>query len=243
MGTEEEFDPRPLLEQITAATEEFLASAAGLSDADVREPSLLPGWSRGHVLTHVARNADGGGRLLSWARTGIEAAEYPSKEARAGEIEAGAGRGAAQLLADVRESADRFAAQYARMPAEAWRAIVRWTDGQEHPAARAADARLAEVVVHHVDLGAAYTPAQWPDSFTQDMFGRVVGAFAKREEAPAMRLHDVGDDTWHEIGDSPTPLVVHGGRTWLLAWLMGRSPGTGLTTDDGAALPAPPFLY
>jgi maleylpyruvate isomerase len=28
-------------------------------EADVRAPSLLPGWTRGHVLSHIARNADG----------------------------------------------------------------------------------------------------------------------------------------------------------------------------------------
>ena len=31
---------------------------AGLADDDVRAPSLLPGWSVGHVLNHIARNAD-----------------------------------------------------------------------------------------------------------------------------------------------------------------------------------------
>ncbi|MEV0474381.1 maleylpyruvate isomerase N-terminal domain-containing protein, partial [Streptomyces prunicolor] len=27
-------------------------------NASVAEPSRLPGWSRGHVLAHLARNAD-----------------------------------------------------------------------------------------------------------------------------------------------------------------------------------------
>ena len=30
-----------------------------LTDEQVRSPFLLPGWSVGHVLTHLARNADG----------------------------------------------------------------------------------------------------------------------------------------------------------------------------------------
>ncbi|MFI9324466.1 maleylpyruvate isomerase N-terminal domain-containing protein [Kitasatospora aureofaciens] len=54
-----------------AATGLLLRTAARLCDAGVRAPSLLPGWSRGHVLTHLARNADGGRRLPSWARTGV----------------------------------------------------------------------------------------------------------------------------------------------------------------------------
>jgi maleylpyruvate isomerase len=85
------------LAEITTATRALLATAAKLDDDDVRAPSLLPGWTRGHVLTHVARNADGGTRLLTWARTGAESYEYPSLEARAAEIEDGAGRPATDL--------------------------------------------------------------------------------------------------------------------------------------------------
>ncbi|MEV7393377.1 maleylpyruvate isomerase N-terminal domain-containing protein, partial [Streptomyces sp. NPDC091215] len=58
------FDPATTLDQINAATGHLLETAARFTDADVRAPSLLPGWSRGHVLTHVARNADGGRNLL-----------------------------------------------------------------------------------------------------------------------------------------------------------------------------------
>jgi maleylpyruvate isomerase len=85
----------------------------------MRISSLLPGWTRGHVLTHLARNADGGSRLLTWARTGTPSAEYPSLEARATQIEAGAGRSAAELVADARASAEGFAVEYSRMPADA----------------------------------------------------------------------------------------------------------------------------
>lgn len=75
-------EPTALLTRITTATEHLLTTTATLSDADMHDPSLLPGWSRGHVLTHLARNADGGTRLLTWARTGTPSAEYPSLEAR-----------------------------------------------------------------------------------------------------------------------------------------------------------------
>jgi uncharacterized protein (TIGR03083 family) len=174
MTADHEFDPADVLDQIVAASERLLDTTARLSDADVRAPSLLPGWSRGHVLTHLARNADGGSNLLVWARTGVETPEYPSMAARAEQIEAGAGRRAEVLLADVCHSAARFAAEYARMPEQAWNRIVRWTGGTEHPAARAADSRLCEVLVHHVDLGAAYTPAQWPVHGRRKRFRHII---------------------------------------------------------------------
>jgi maleylpyruvate isomerase len=128
-----EFDPAAVRAEIEAATGQVLATAARFTDEDVRAPSLLPDWTRGHVLTHLARNADGGRRLLSWARTGMETPEYPSAAARAAEIEAGAGRCAAELEADLGESADLFAEEYRRMPAEAWTRTVRWTGGGNAP--------------------------------------------------------------------------------------------------------------
>ena len=239
----EEFDPAAVLDQITAATEDLMRTAARFTDADVSAPSLLPDWSRGHVLTHLARNADGGRRLLIWARTGTETAEYPSLEARAAQIEEGAGRGAAELLADVRDSAAAFEAEYRSMPPEAWNRIVRWTRGQQRPAARAADSRLSEVLVHHADLDAGYTPAQWPADFVRTMLGRVAASFTAREDAPAMRLYATDTDTEYEIGGARPAPVIHGPQSSLLAWLMGRSQGADLPVHGAAGLPEPPFLY
>nr|WP_254126579.1 maleylpyruvate isomerase N-terminal domain-containing protein [Amycolatopsis sp. CA-230715] len=41
------------------AAERLPRSVRRLGDADVRAPSALPGWSRAHVLAHLARHADG----------------------------------------------------------------------------------------------------------------------------------------------------------------------------------------
>ncbi|TWV32636.1 maleylpyruvate isomerase family mycothiol-dependent enzyme [Streptomyces misionensis] len=229
--------------RITAATDHLLRTASRFTDADVRAPSLLPDWSRGHVLTHLARNADGGRHLLTWARTGTETPEYPSLAARAEQIESGAGRGAAGLLADLRESATAFEAEYRRMPPEAWHRIVRWTRGQERPAARAAESRLCEVLVHHADLDAGYTPADWPADFVRTMLGRVVASFGARADAPALRLRATDTGTGYVIGTERTAPAVHGPQSSLLAWLMGRSPGADLAVHGARTLPEPPFLY
>ncbi|WP_333769162.1 maleylpyruvate isomerase N-terminal domain-containing protein [Streptomyces sp. IBSBF 2435] len=111
-----DLDPSAALDRIAAATGHLLLAAEQSTEAGVRGPSLLPGWSRGHVLTHLARNADGGRHLLFWARTGVETPEYPSPAARAEQIEAGAGPGAAALVAGLRDSSARFAEEYRRMP-------------------------------------------------------------------------------------------------------------------------------
>ena len=233
------FEPRTVLGEITAATEQLLSTAAVFEDADVRQPSLLPGWSRGHVLTHLARNADGGTRILTWARTGTEVREYPSMRARAAEIEAGHGRPARELFADVRDSAARFADAYQAMPDEAWHRVVRWTSGKERPAHRAADSRLTELLVHHVDLRSGFHPGDWPADFVETTLATVVSAYAARDHVPDLRLTATDTGRHYRLGGPRVARVIEGSPVSLLAWLLGRSDGA----DLGDSLPELPFLY
>jgi uncharacterized protein (TIGR03083 family) len=91
------------LARVSESTDRLLATADALTDAQAAAASRLTGWTRGHVLTHLARNADGFRNLLAWAATGDETPMYPSEEARDRAIETGAGRPAAELAADLRE--------------------------------------------------------------------------------------------------------------------------------------------
>src|SRR5215469_10907773 len=107
---------KELRHAIDDATGRLLQTTARLSDAQARAPSLLPGWSRGHVLTHVARNADGLGNLLTWARTGVKTPQYPSLAAREAEIEAGADRPVDELTEDLAASAAVFSERARALP-------------------------------------------------------------------------------------------------------------------------------
>ena len=225
------------LDRLAAATERVLVTATALSDAQAREPSLLPGWSRGHVLTHIARNADGMVNLLRWARTGTPAPMYASAESRAADIEAGAGRPAADLAADVRESAAALAAEAASMPDDAWRAQVRALRGPGFPALGVLDRRLSEVEIHHVDLAAGYASGDWPADFVADALHRVAGSFTGRDDAPCCLVWAESAPHGYRIGPAGTaspPVVVRGQPAALLAWLLGRGSGAGLQASDQA---------
>jgi maleylpyruvate isomerase len=232
------YDPLALSVEVDRATERLLATVARLTDEELASASLLPAWSRGHVLSHVARNADGLVNLLTWARTGVETPQYPSKQARADGIEAGAKRPAAEHLADVADSAARLAGYAATMPAEAWLRTVRWTSGAEGRAAAVMWSRLREVEIHHVDLDAGYTPAQWPDSFTLRLLRGVAQDFGGRSNVPAMviRCPEVGHDVL--IAGDGSPCAVSGPAWAAAAWLIGRHDGSALT----AAPPPLPAL-
>jgi maleylpyruvate isomerase len=219
------------LASIAEATGRLLSTVGTLTDSRMREPSLLPGWTRGHVLAHVARNADGLANLLRWAQTGVQTPMYASAEARAAGIEAGAGRPAAELADDVRATADAFAAAAAGLPDAAWAAEVRALAGPPFPARGAFQRRLSEVEIHHVDLAAGYRPGDWPAGFVTDTLARVAGSFAGREDTPACLVSAAGTGPEFRIGrDAPVtaPTRVQGPADTLLAWLIGRDGGSGL---------------
>lgn len=222
----------------------LLASARALSDAQAREPSLLPGWSRGHLLTHVARNADGLRNLLTWAQTGVETPQYPSMAARADAIEAGAGRLAAELADDIAATAAAFSEQARGLGAAAWAAEVQAIRGAPHPAWYTLHRRLFEVEVHHVDLAAGYRPADWPDWFVAAHLARLCAELGE-PGAPevAAVLGDTATGERYDLRpEAGSKVLVQGQGHELLAWLLGRSDGAGLATDPPEPLPAvPPY--
>jgi maleylpyruvate isomerase len=232
-----------MIETIGDATGRLLASASALSDDRARESSPLPGWSRGHVLTHVARNADGLRNLLIWAQTGVETPMYPSLQTRAADIEAGAGRRAADLAADVASSSEAFAAHARALSDDAWLVEVCGARGPAHPAWVTLHRRLFEVEVHHVDLGTGYRTADWPDWFVALHLARICAELTGQPEAPAAVLTDATTGTRYDLcPDTIAKTQITGSGHDLLGWLLGRDDGSGLTADPPGPLPAvPPY--
>jgi maleylpyruvate isomerase len=246
-----------LLIDLDNATAALIGGLGGFTDAEARGPSLLPGWSRGHVLSHLARNAEGGTRLLTSARTGQPGYEYPSVAARAQAIEDGAGRPAAELVGDVDRTAAALATAAAAMPPDAWRHTVTWTTGHETPAGHVPVSRLAEVLIHHVDLNDGFGPESWPAGWTARMLDRAVRSLNdERNLAPLSAQLDATDTgrsfqlhgpdartTGPSARPTDGPARISGTEADLLAWLMGRSAGATLTRDTPAPLPPVPSIY
>jgi maleylpyruvate isomerase len=235
-------DPLGLAEDVDRATRAMLVTAGRLDDAEVAGASGLPGWTRGHVLTHLARNADGAVNLLRWGRTGVETPQYVSMEQRGLDIEAGAPRGAAEQLADLTDACARFSEAVARMTAEAWTTEVRWTSGRTAPAAHVMWSRLQEVEIHHVDLAAGYGPDDWPPAFTLRLLRESAKSFGRRDNGPrvVLRTPEVGHDL--VIGEGTTTPVISGPATTAVAWLIGRGAGDGLVVEPSGPLPPVPPL-
>ncbi|WP_432836774.1 maleylpyruvate isomerase family mycothiol-dependent enzyme [Dactylosporangium sp. CA-092794] len=215
-------DPLVLNAELERADARLRATLRTLEEADLTAPSLCPGWTRGHVLTHLARNADAYVNLLTWARTGVRTPAYPSPAARDAAIEAGATRPLTEQLKDLANATDALAAAIDATPAEAWSATVALPSGTEIPAARVVWSRICEVELHHVDLAAGYAPADWPPAFTRRLL----------HDPATPHVATLTDEDGSVLLSVPSATPTVSGPPHLLAaWLTGRGDGTGLTGD------------
>jgi maleylpyruvate isomerase len=156
---------RQFCDQIDDATQRLLGTARVIAEPDLRQPSLLPGWTRAHVLAHLARSADAMRTLLVGVRSGQELPAYVSAEARDADIERGAAQKPKDLVTDVADSAMALRTMARQLPDQAWPRPVRVLGSAPFPAAQLLTRRLVEVELHHCDLAAGYTPADWPTAF------------------------------------------------------------------------------
>jgi maleylpyruvate isomerase len=156
---------RELHDRIDDATQRLLGDARVMADSDLRAASLLPGWTRGHVLAHLARGADAMRNLLVGARSGQVRPAYASAEARQADIDQGAAMTAKDLTADLADSAMALRTVARQLPDEAWQVQLQMLDSVPFPAAQILTRRLVELELHHCDLGAGYGPADWPAAF------------------------------------------------------------------------------
>ena len=215
-----------------------------LGDDAFRAPSMLPGWSRAHVLSHLARNADGMVNLLEWARTGVVTPAYASAEARNADIEKGASRTPTEIRDDVIASSDRLAAVVRDLPEAAWAALVTNVQGRVIRASAVPWIRAREMWIHAVDLDAGASFADMPGPMVNALLVDACEAMGRKPECPALRLVD-GDRVWpvSEPEEGATAVVVTGEAPELAAWFLGRSKGKLLRADGARKLPAlPPWL-
>ncbi|WP_369211866.1 maleylpyruvate isomerase family mycothiol-dependent enzyme [Streptomyces flavofungini] len=236
---QEDYTPAALLPLLRTSVERLLSTAAALSDQDVRAPSLLPGWSRAHVLTHLARSADSRSRLLTAAREGIDLPQYASNEQREREIEEGAGRPADALLHDMDSALRRFLSAAATHPPHAWHVPVRWLGAGLRPVRRAVGSMLREVEVHHTDLAAGHRPADWPARFVAHELETTTERLRADPHSPPMTLCADEDQLPRVIGGGEGPRVC-GPAAELLGWLTGRTGGHSLSLVPPGPLPVPP---
>jgi maleylpyruvate isomerase len=216
----------------------FLALVANLQDADFETPSLLPGWTRAHVVAHVARNADALRNLLTWARTGVETPMYVSPDQRANDIDRSSGHARIDLRRDAETASSRLLHAADALPDEAWSAEVHTATGRRISTEEVPWLRLRETWVHAVDLGVGATFGDVPGAVVHQLIDEVAGGLGGRPDCPAVIMTD-GVRLW-SIGPGGEAVArVTGSQTAILAWLIGRADGSDL---EGSAPQLPSWL-
>jgi maleylpyruvate isomerase len=202
-----------------------------LSDADLDEPSLLDGWDRRTLVSHVGYNARAVARLVDWAATGVENPMYSSPEARNEEIAYGATLQPIALRHLFEHSAIHLNVEWRDLPAEAWFHEVKTAQGRTVPASETVWMRTREVWIHAVDLNNGATFAQIPQQVLSRVLTDITGTWAVRGTLGALVLESDDGTRWPSPSGTGAPAAgeghsepeyVRADLPTLVQWATGR---------------------
>ena len=235
-GTGPSDDLAAALEALHQSEQRLLRSVDSLTADQWAEPSLLPGWTRAHVVAHLALNAEG----LAGAVDGLAHEQvvpiYASNERRDGDIEELSGADPAEIRERLFAAGQQLRDALGSLDADQWNGSVRrLPDGPTFPVATVPVTRRREVEIHHADLDAGYGHADWPADFCVELLDMVTTNHAKSSETDGFTVRATDTvRTWAVGAEQP---VVEGTAADLGWWLVGRGRAEGLRTDGGGELP------
>jgi maleylpyruvate isomerase len=226
------------LDWLTGGTEVFGRDLAALPDEAFAEPSLLPGWTRSHLLAHVGHNARALVRLLHWARTGEETPMYRDIETRNREIAEGAKLDPPALRDLVATSAAELGQAIESLPEHAWSARVVTAQGRDVPATEVPWMRCREVWVHAVDLdaGTGTSFARFPPALLDALIDDITATWQRTRQPPALLVAPTDRARrWRVDIDGEEPVMLTGTADVVVAALTGR--GRPQPSGPGGAVP------
>jgi maleylpyruvate isomerase len=182
------------------------------------QPSLLPQWSRGYVLAHLARNADSHSHLFSEAALGREGEQYAGGlKGRSEGIATEAKLSGSELVRRSRESIYQLEASWARSPGEAWLGNGKNAVGAALAISDLPLLRWREMEVHMHDLGVGFTYMEWNPLYVRYDLARMAMRYTSRLPMGMSGL---------------PPIALALSENERLAWLLGRVTPVGLEQVD-----------
>ena len=215
------------------STQRLLGDTIAISDADWQRPSLLPGWTRAHVATHLAHNAAAFSRAINGRRKGETVRMYPSERERIDALERGSERGALQLQIDLDTTAGEMALSLDEAEGLPPDTPIIVNSRKAIRLDLVPLARLNEVVLHHVDLGTGFRLDQLDGEIARLLLAWNSFWISGRADYPSIELESESGFT-ARLGGRGAPLHVNGPDNLLLGWLTGR-----MTADQFAAAQLP----
>ncbi|MGW3471354.1 maleylpyruvate isomerase family mycothiol-dependent enzyme [Saccharopolyspora sp. NPDC000995] len=205
----------PPLNAVVQGHRRLLEVLSALPDDQVAEPSLLPGWSRGHVLAHLADNARAFARVSALALRGelVDAYEGGQTE-RDAIIEGLAGRSADEHRDSIARLSTALEAVWSQAAANDWKRPVRLRNGD---LSGLVHMRWREVWIHLVDLDLGVGPHEWSGEFSCHVVDFLL---PRLPDGFALRQTD-GPRRWPADAEGAE---ISGRARDLAAWLAGRTP-------------------
>jgi maleylpyruvate isomerase len=223
---------------VPEAAARLLRTVDGFHGDDWSAPSLLPQWTRAHVVAHLALNAEALARLLH----GVVAADdedvprtmYDSDEKRERDIVELAGAEPGEIRERLMGATTTLADAIVAMPEDHWQTRVERTPGgRTMRASSVPGMRLRELEIHHVDLDAGYAPSAWTLAFAEHL----VDAMTRRlRPEHAFELKPLDSERTWVLGDGDAEYavpVVTGPAADLAWWLTGRTVPDTLSCSHG----------
>ena len=228
---DEDLDPQGAFLLLHEATQRLVRTVDGLDDQALAAHSGLPDWTRGHVVAHLALNAEGLAGVLEGMRTGRPTTMYASDDRRDSDIDDLAGAARSELRARFLGGTTRFTEAVDHFPEEHWpESFERTPGGRTFRYTAVPGMRLREVEIHHVDLAAGFDPTGWSDAFAAHLITSMVKRHPS-ERSFRVLANDLAR-TW-VIGDNPDETTVSGPAGDLAWWLTGRPAADSLTCSTG----------
>jgi maleylpyruvate isomerase len=209
---------------VRQGTAHLVGEASALSDSELSHGSQLDGWSRKHLLAHVALNAEALGRLVNWARTGERCDMYLSAEQRDSDIQRHARLSAPSLRDWIVDSAAALDASWDELDDDQWSSPVVTAQGRTVLAYELPWLRCREVFIHAYDLRGSFPTAAAPTAFWSALVGDISAWRGTRGSDPALTLNATDtDESWSMAGEG-SPMTVQAPVAALATWLSGRTP-------------------
>jgi maleylpyruvate isomerase len=236
--------PHEMLALARRGTAYFARKLNELRDDELDAPSLLPGWTRRHLVAHVGYNARALTHLTEWARTGVETPMYRDPEQRAREIARGVTLPTRALRHLFDHSAVHLNVEWRDLSSDQWGAQVRTAQGRTVPVSETAWMRAKEVWIHAVDLDNDGSFLDFPSAFVDLVLDDVLAAWTRRSEVADLAVVPTDRPGAPDAGRrvyGAGSVEVSGRAADLARWLTGR--GARRLSAPSGELPALPRWF
>lgn len=213
-----------------AATQRLLGDTIAISDSDWLGPTALPGWTRAHVATHLARNAD----VLRRYVTRLTASPVLERDDIVQDLEAGSRRSPLDIQIDLDTSSGLLNDAFDKVSSDAWATPLHGgLDGLT--ASDLPMLRLNEVVLHHVDLDCGFVFTDIDPRVAELLLAWNLYRRVDLVAGPGIAVRTSAGQILR-AGSGPGVSEVTGTDANLLGWLTGRLPRTAVSGAEHVSI-------